>query len=210
MLIAEKRKQTTHANRRINFDFTGPHEFVADANFYKFEMSNPVVGLDPMGLADQPTTQPTTKPIGTVKVKVINGRTVRFVYTGDGQPTFKQTVHIILPAGAGSSKDEIKEHGGKDSTQGPVGDNGAGDPNAPLGTDKDGNAANGYNKNGSNSKDGKSSSDSPGPGYIDDNGNKYRVRKEFVTTILDCNGNPVSVIHWHLEPTGLAVIDKQE
>jgi hypothetical protein len=62
MLIAEKRKQSTHTGGRIDFDFTSPLEFVADANFYKFEMSNPIVGLDPMGLADSPG-QSTTPPV---------------------------------------------------------------------------------------------------------------------------------------------------
>ena len=62
MLIAEKSKSANKAGRKIKFDITEPFGFADDSNVYEFELSNPVIGLDPMGLVDQPTTRPTTQP----------------------------------------------------------------------------------------------------------------------------------------------------
>jgi RHS repeat-associated protein len=188
-----------------------PADYINGPSRYQFELSNPNSSLDPSGLA---TTQPTGAPVthgtvGPVKARVI-GPGITFTYTGTDTPTFQQVVKITLPPGAGPSQEERDSHGGADPTEGYVGDNGSGTCGNSYGSDYYGAPQPGWRDNGSNGATDKVTGDTPGPNYTDDNGVTWHVRKDFIMTVYDGDGNEVAVIHWHQDPRGTVGIDKIE
>ena len=216
MPTAEKSRSANLGGRMKRLGLIGPPTFLDHSNVYEFEMSNPVVGLDPMGLADQQTTQPagqappSSQP-GPITIKQPPGQGIWFIYNGEGTPTFYQTVQIT-PAQGETIPPEVIQHEKDDHNanpcQGPVGDNQSGDPTKPYGTDKNGKGIPGKTCNtGGTAKNSKVMKDAPGFGPPYPKG--FKGTKSYVTTIVDGSGNTVEVVTWQIStdnPQGAPII----
>jgi hypothetical protein len=181
------------------------------SNIYYFELSDPINLVDPLGLQAAPAGPAATQQTPPVAIKQPPGQGIWFIYNGDDQPTFYQTVEIT-PAAGQKIPPEVVDHEkndhNADPTAGPVGDNGSGDPKKPYGTDKNGKGVPGSTSdNGGTAKNSKVMKDSPGFGPPYPRG--FKGTKSYVTTVCNSKGETVQVIKWQIStdnPQGAPII----
>ena len=122
-----------------------PEGYFGGRNLYQYGFSNPNGYVDPLGLQNAPTTQPSNPPtsqpvagptVGPVKTTTGPGTRYQLFYRGP-RAEFYQTIQIsalpcckIPPA---ARLMETKQHGGHDPTTQPVADNPTGDPSKQFG-----------------------------------------------------------------------------
>jgi hypothetical protein len=189
-----------------------PAGYIEGTNLYEYVGDNPEGYIDPLGEQSAPTTQPTSQPTTQpITVQVLGGKMFFIVYTGNGTPTFLQTVQISADPTCGCKvpQSETSEHGGHghDPTTQPVGDNESGDPTKPFDTGPNGNRLPGAGSNGGMLQSPNIMHDQPSfpsPPY-DTN---FCGTKTFVTTVLGPDGTPVAQVKWHVTkaPDGTTTI----